>query len=431
MITFSKIEKKGNLGNQLFQIASTIGIAKKYGHDFGFVNWQFNKYFQTELPLVIGDDFVSLEEQSFEYHNWDIKNENYDIEGWLQTEKYFDIPYTKELFSFKKAFQNKVKEKYKEAFAKKTILISIRRGDFVDHPDYFQISIKFYLDALAFHFKKWEKVYNLIVLSDDIEYCKFHFNFLPNTYFGEGLNGIEQLCLGSLCDDFIISNSTFSWWSAWLGEKEKSKVICPIKNFRGKKDKMSNDKDFFPDRWNKFDYETFKIKLDAEIYLKKDHFRNSIVKKYINTYYEVEKFNCIEAENEIPINSKKPMIYIGNILVPPLLIFYLYINSKQKSVRVTCNAIVSINGILKYKKYETKNDFGVFSSTFNSVKPTQRNSVVLCIGLTNILGINETLVIDYVGNFEKFKGLRFFVIRAWIQIIKRSKKMIKKIIKFN
>ena len=76
---------------------------------------------------------------------------------------------------------------------------------------------------------------------------------MKNSFFTENLSAIEQLVLGSKCDDFVISNSTFSWWTAWLGEKENSKVIRPLKNFRGDFAKKKIDIDYFPERWISFD----------------------------------------------------------------------------------------------------------------------------------------------------------------------------------
>jgi hypothetical protein len=31
----------------------------------------------------------------------------------------------------------------------------------------------------------------------------------------------------SLCTDFIISNSTFSWWGAWISKSINKVVCCP------------------------------------------------------------------------------------------------------------------------------------------------------------------------------------------------------------
>lgn len=119
---------------------------------------------------------------------------------------------------------------------------------------------KYYLLPLLQHFPKWKQC-NVIFTSDDIQYCKTLFAFLENAFFIEDLSAIEQLVLGARCDDFIISNSTFSWWLAWLGEKENTKIIRPIKNFRGKFASQNDDTYYFLDRWIAFDKSNYNLEL--------------------------------------------------------------------------------------------------------------------------------------------------------------------------
>ena len=45
MITYLNLGNYGRLGNQLWEIASTVGIATKNEHDFIFPNWTYNKFF--------------------------------------------------------------------------------------------------------------------------------------------------------------------------------------------------------------------------------------------------------------------------------------------------------------------------------------------------------------------------------------------------
>ena len=259
MITFSKLGFKGNLGNQLFQIASTIGIAEKNGHTFSFPLWQYSKFFKNQLPVTsLEDVFEDLKEEKFNYYEWKFAEGNYAIDGWLQSESYFDQNKTKEIFTFKQEFKQELLKQNQHLFSKKSILISIRRGDFIKHPYYFQLSFKYYFLAIIENFPDW-KSSNLIFTSDDIKYCEYHFSFLKNAYFLKDLSGIEQLVLASQCDDFVISNSTFSWWSAWLGEKESSKIIRPIQNFSSQFGEQNDDSDYFPSRWTPFDDSLYKI----------------------------------------------------------------------------------------------------------------------------------------------------------------------------
>lgn len=42
-----------------------------------------------------------------------------------------------------------------------------------------------------------------------------------------GSSVCDDLWLMTKCRHFIIANSTFSWWAAWLGEKENSEIVAP------------------------------------------------------------------------------------------------------------------------------------------------------------------------------------------------------------
>lgn len=60
-----------------------------------------------------------------------------------------------------------------------------------------------------------------------------------------GLTDEETLALMSKSDSLVISNSTFSWWAAALGNLEKS-VYAPAKWFRGMQDPAA----LYPPHWN-------------------------------------------------------------------------------------------------------------------------------------------------------------------------------------
>lgn len=259
MVVYSRLGSKGNFGNQLFQIASTIGIAIRNGQDFGFPEWKYAPSFSRKLPIYdLTLHYESVKEKKFHYSDLILENTNCDLNGWFQSEKYFHRETVKNYLRFKIEIVNEVKEKYKDVFVKKNILISVRRGDFVHHPYYYQLDYKYYFLAITTNFLDWRER-NLIFTSDDIAYCKKHFRFLPNAVFIENATMIEQFVLGTMCDDYVISNSTFSWWQAWLGEKEHTKIIRPVQNFRGNFRLQNDDSDFFPNRWISFDADLYKI----------------------------------------------------------------------------------------------------------------------------------------------------------------------------
>ena len=62
------------------------------------------------------------------------------------------------------------------------------------------------------------------IFSDDAAWCKTNFTFLEGRHtFIHGNNGgnaWKDMCLMSHCRHHIVANSSFSWWGAWLSQKQ-------------------------------------------------------------------------------------------------------------------------------------------------------------------------------------------------------------------
>lgn len=270
MVTVATLGTIGRLGNQLFMVASATGIAKSIGEDAKFPFWKYSHYFKGKfLSTQRISSPIKVKEIAYHYtpDYWTteiIRNPGriVSLEGWLQSEKYWE-PYKaeiKELFEFKDDIKANLLTKYAEAFRKPTIAISIRRGDFVDNANYAQLPISYYIGALVKHFPNY-KDYNIFCFSDDISYCRHHFECLDNVYYPFAAQDIEQLCLMTMCDNFIISQSTFSWWGAYLGQKPNSIVVRPNYNLDGPLLAANSEKDFWPTTWTKI-YDHKKEKID-------------------------------------------------------------------------------------------------------------------------------------------------------------------------
>lgn len=102
------------------------------------------------------------------------------------------------------------------------VAIHVRRGDYVNNPFYVDLTnTNYYFKAM----KLFPLGTKFLVFSDDIEWCKTYF-VGKEFEFSENRNELEDLSLMASCKGIIIANSSFSWWGAFLGSKDK-KVIAP------------------------------------------------------------------------------------------------------------------------------------------------------------------------------------------------------------
>ena len=73
-----------------------------------------------------------------------------------------------------------------------------------------------------------------LVFSDDIEWCKTQF-VGDKFIFIEQEKDYVELFLQSKCNHNIISSSSFSWWGAYLNNKENRKIVGPKQWFSNTK----------------------------------------------------------------------------------------------------------------------------------------------------------------------------------------------------
>jgi len=245
-IHFKKFGNFGRLGNQVLQWLAMEGIAESNGLEFCVPSkWKYREHFKT--PPTESDDPTDITIKERHYHfdeslmgNEGVLIDKTDILGWLQSPKYYDRKHLKKL-EFSQSLINTVIEKTPILRDEQPLAISIRRGDFTNNPRYYQLNPEYYISALLKHFDPYR---HIIIFSDDIPYCRVHFECLPNVTFTDHLSDIEQLCAMSLCGDFILSNSTFSYCGALLADR--GKVIRPRYIFSDAYREKNSERDFWP-----------------------------------------------------------------------------------------------------------------------------------------------------------------------------------------
>jgi len=268
----------GGLGNQLFMIFT--GLSKAFDENRGFsvfpiiTNGHRGYYFSNllkKLSFNIEDNILNVqhrygyEEENFHYNP--IPKDALTLKGFFQSPKYFHHNKDK-IVKYLELDKYQDRFKFKEDY----IMLHFRFEDnLINQINHYQLRPSYYINALI---KLFEFIpdandkYKFLIfgIKNDDELINDYIDEITNEVYNR--NGIkidfikiyellpdtkdyQELIYMSNCKHFIIANSSFSWFGAYLNRNENSIVLYPDEWFGPVFKDTYFFYDMYPENWIK------------------------------------------------------------------------------------------------------------------------------------------------------------------------------------
>ena len=282
------VRLKGGLGNQMFQYAA--GLLASKDRDvrllFDISSYQTDQFgrkyeldiFNTDIRFVSSIQRLQVRSRiafanrnsRFDFFAPKIlvdtqsghdKPTCYDgttiLDGYWQSYDYYSS-IEQELrakFSFKKPAANEILGWREQIInSPNATMLHIRRADYVDNSSVARIhgscTLDYYHAAIDYLVESGVSP-NLFVFTDDPTWVKQNIRFdVPMTLVSSADStwpDHDEMRLMALCKHFIIANSSFSSWSAWLGNHSRKKVIAPSRWYADRTEPAG----FLPSSWHR------------------------------------------------------------------------------------------------------------------------------------------------------------------------------------
>lgn len=228
VVTCRPLRHTFRLGNALWIIASTIGVAERIGARVLIPDWEYRPWFSIPDEMFGFDPSARLSEE-FATHLHEIVARPYlqDFSLWASVSETI-----RRFFSPSPRAREVIDRREEELPPRPRISVHVRRGDLTDPrvQEYHPLrSLRYYINALTLVSRKRP----VVVFSDDPEWCErvfvpimrsywsdhdyvvFFGQPRPPGFFSDPRDWID-LFLMARCDEHVIANSTFSWWGAFL-----------------------------------------------------------------------------------------------------------------------------------------------------------------------------------------------------------------------
>ena len=293
------VEIMGGIGNQLFQYAAGLELATAENKDlvidtrrfgiigrsnrgttrkFGLQDLGIEIRYATTLDLLLGD-FVKIltsrrllatfpgiltsleargirafKECHFHYEPFEGPVGTFTVmSGYFQSENYFP--------NMSSNLRNRILSEAQlpaqlstliaEIASSSAICVHVRRGDYLDFNLHGALESSYY-ERGVLEIESRSGIQPIYVFSDDIDWCKEHLHFgLRDVRFVDehlaGSQDTHHLLLMASFQNFVIANSSFSWWGAWLSGRKGKNVVAPETWFMGAP--TIDTSDLIPETW--------------------------------------------------------------------------------------------------------------------------------------------------------------------------------------
>jgi len=284
-MNYTGIVVNDGIGNQLFKIFATLSYYIDNTRDYVLYTLPINgyrKYYWDTLFSNISHKVSDRIEITNKYvapyfHYKEIPvSDGADggdailLEGYFQSHKYFEhnINKIRRILGIDEKI-NSVLTKYPEYTKDKTIAVHYRMGDYFNLQAFHPVQKpEYYIEAFKALVLKGVDIYDY----DILYFCEANDNATVNTYNLEINNALKEyygtgkdLKYKKIADDvpdwcqllimtssthYIIGNSTFSWFGAYLSSSQ-TPVICYPSKWFGQNYEGTITDDLFPDSWLK------------------------------------------------------------------------------------------------------------------------------------------------------------------------------------
>lgn len=270
---------QGGLGNQLFQIFTTISYALTHKRPFIFtkqsqLDTKRSTYWHSFLaPLakftqpINYNHFIKISEKAFTYSKLPTSTaESIVLYGYFQSPLYF-AEHAEAIFRLirldeqKNVILKKI-EPYNLVLPQ-CISLHFRQGDYKQLPQHYPLLTYEYYETAVKHILaqiRNKTITTLLIFCEQsdlptvnpvLKQLQTAFPTLKLQLAPPTLIDWEQLLVMSLCSHNVIANSSYSWWGAYFNSNPE-KIVCYPANWFGPKLQQNDIKDLCPTFWTTF-----------------------------------------------------------------------------------------------------------------------------------------------------------------------------------